>query len=98
MSGECTLLDIPCGEKARIRSLTGRDSDRSRLCALGFTPGTEVEVSRCGGGRRVRIRNTCVMLDAGIAGTIVCDHEQQKSSPEREGCCNGQCTYRHGHS
>ncbi len=98
MVSECTLLDIPCGEKARIRSLTGRDSERSRLCALGFTPGTEVEVSRCGGGRRVRIRNTCVMLDAGIAGTILCDHGQQEDSPAREGGCGGRHRYRHGHS
>lgn len=75
MSRECTLHDLPCGKKARIRSLTGRNCDRSRLCALGFTPGTEIQVSACCGGHRVRLRNSCVVLDAGMAQSILCDED-----------------------
>lgn len=75
MSRECTLHDLPIGKKARIRSLSGRTCDRSRLCALGFTPGTEVEVSSCCGGRRVRLRNSCVVLDASMAQSIMCDQD-----------------------
>lgn len=94
MTEECTLRDLPSGRRARIRSLTGRSCDRSRLCALGFTPGTEIEVSACCGGLRVRLRNSCVVLDSDLAQSIVC---VQTPQPEAAAscCCGKRGRHRH---
>jgi ferrous iron transport protein A len=84
------LLTLAEGQKARISTVTGTASERSRLCALGFTPGTEVEVSHCGGGQHVRIRNTCLVLDQGTAGSIVCRSDDAECRRRKPG------KHRHG--
>ena len=55
---ECSLDCLQSGQKARICSVDG--PNRCRLLELGFTSGTEVEVSRraaFGGPLEVRLRS-----------------------------------------
>ena len=71
----CSLYDVPAGSVVRVKALTARGSVRSRLYALGFTPGITVEVcpEACGeGGRRVRVRECSLVLDQGLAEHIEC--------------------------
>ena len=73
---ECCLREVPEGTHVRVRGLRGCGGVRSRLCALGFTPGTEITV--CGSGEngcRVQVRDTCVVLDCGSAESILCDDD-----------------------
>lgn len=64
----------PEGKAARVNSVRGCDGIRSRLCALGFTPGVSITVYEGGGsGCRVQVRDTCVVLDPDSAGNILCD-------------------------
>ena len=56
--GECSLDCLGRGQKARVASVAG--PNRCRLLELGFTSGTEVEVSRraaFGGPLEVRLRS-----------------------------------------
>ena len=47
---------------------------RSRLCALGFTPGAEILVYKGeNAGCRVQVRDTCVVLDNDSAESVLCD-------------------------
>ena len=72
--GACCPPPGEDGASVRICSLHGNDGMRSRLCSLGFTPGTEITVYAGGeNGCRVRVRGTCVALDADSAGNILCD-------------------------
>lgn len=71
----CPLNDIPAGKTVTVKSLNASGADRSRLYALGFTPGTVVEVGmEChgSGARRVRVRDCSVVLDADLGGYIDC--------------------------
>lgn len=74
MSRECTLLQLPEGAKARIRGIDGCAAARTRLCAMGFTPGTVVELCcRSDDTCRVQLRDCCVILGRDFAKTIWCD-------------------------
>lgn len=71
-----TLLDMPAGRQVRVSGLTGDCAVRSRLCALGVTPGTALEIcAECGnrGSRRVRVRNSSLVLGESLAGCIQCE-------------------------
>ena len=71
----CALCDVPAGRSVKVKSLTAKGPMRSRLYALGFTPGTIVEVcpESCGAGcRRVRVRECSLVLDQGLAEYIEC--------------------------
>ncbi len=81
MSRECKLSQLPAGTKARVRSVDGCPAARNRLCAMGFTPGVEVEVcGACGGECRVQLRDCCVILCQGFAGNIRCDVAVEQSA------------------
>ena len=74
MHNECCLRDMPEGAHARVRDVRGCARVRSRLCSLGFTPGTQITVyGRGANGCRVQVRDTCVVLDCDVAESIVCD-------------------------
>ena len=71
-----SLLDIPSGRKVRVAALTGDGASRSRLCALGLTPGTSVEICPgCArrGSRRVRVRNSSLVLGESLACCVQCE-------------------------
>lgn len=72
--GQCSLRDLPDGARARVRAFQGNPRVRSRLHALGITPGTDVLMCGRGvNGCRVQVRDTCVVLDCEVAGNIFCD-------------------------
>lgn len=86
--GQCCLREVPEGKHVRVRGLRGGGGMRSRLCALGFTPGTEVTVYGSGeNGCRVQVRDTCVVLDCGSAENILCDAES--GAETLHSLCNG---------
>ncbi len=73
----CRLCDLPDGSWAHVRELRGGRHLRSRLCALGFTPGAAIMVRGRGeAGCCVEVRDTCIVLDRESADNIVCDKEE----------------------
>ena len=77
----CCLREMPAGVRTRVRELRGCGRSRSHLCALGFTPGTEITVyGRGANGCRVRVRDTCVVLDCDSAENILCDTGLEEDS------------------
>ena len=71
----CPLSDVPAGKTVTVKSLNVPGAARSRLYALGFTPGALVEVGmECqgNGARRVRLRDCSMVLDADLGGCIDC--------------------------
>ena len=64
MSDRCSLSELESSEGASIVELQGGHSFRSRLAALGFTPGTAVRMVRnlSHGPVIVTIRDTHIVL------------------------------------
>ena len=68
---ECSLDCLGRGQKGRVRNVSG--PNRCRLLELGFTSGTEVEVSRraaFGGPLEIRLRSYRLSLRRDEAGSI----------------------------
>ena len=68
---ECSLDCLRRGQKGRVRGVSG--PNRCRLMELGFTSGTEVEVSRraaFGGPLEIRLRSYRLSLRADEAAGI----------------------------
>lgn len=66
----CTLDQVPAGRKATIRGFCGCSKARGRLCAMGLTPGTVVEVcAPCS----IKVRESCVALGTGMAALVTCE-------------------------
>ncbi|GHV53645.1 iron transporter [Deltaproteobacteria bacterium] len=67
------LRDMPDGARLLVREIHGCRKTRSRILALGLTPGTEIVVSGAAvNGCRVCVRETCIVLDPESAGNILC--------------------------
>lgn len=67
-----SLSSFPPGSRVRVESLCDCPSARGRLCALGITPGTEVEItSGCGGPVCLRARGASVTLGHGLATKVM---------------------------
>ena len=73
--GELTLGSAPRGCKLRITRLCSDRRESCRLCALGLTPGTQVQVLSCGGGGapRLLVRGCDLALDPGLARLVTCE-------------------------
>ena len=72
--GELTLGSAPRGCKLRITRLSSGPRENCRLCALGLTPGTQVQVkSCCGGLSRLLVRGCDLILDPSLARQVVCE-------------------------
>lgn len=69
----CTLRKAPTGQKFRVRSLCSCPRDRGRLCALGITPGTEIEVCSQAGACCVKVRDTSLVIGDAIAEDVLCE-------------------------
>lgn len=66
------LAAFPPGSRVRIETLCDCPKARGRLCALGITPGTVVEItSGCGGPVCLRARGACVTLGQGLASKVL---------------------------
>ncbi|MEZ0576789.1 FeoA family protein [Halodesulfovibrio aestuarii] len=79
------LNSLPAGCKARIRGFCSEPKLRGRLCALGLTPGTVVEVcSPCS----FRVKDCLLTLGDDIARKLECEpleNEQNLKSTETAG-------------
>jgi len=70
------LDQFPIGSTVRIDTLCDCPEARSRLCALGLTPGTLVRIESNGSGpKRLVVRDANLVLGAGLChkvlGTLV---------------------------
>lgn len=66
------ITDFPAGDRVRVVRLAGNNGARSRLCALGLTPGTEIELISTGGGPcRLKVRESDLVLGRGMAEKIL---------------------------
>lgn len=69
----CTLHEAPEGCRVRVRELCTCPRARGRLCALGITPGTELEICSHHGGCRVKVHDTSLVLGDMLADTVLCE-------------------------
>lgn len=66
------LPDFPPGSMVRVVQVSGNNGVRSRLCALGLTPGTEVELVASGRGPcRLKVRRCDLVLGRGMAEKVM---------------------------
>lgn len=85
------LLNMPCGSRFMVEDVSGAPAVRSKLCALGILPGTEIEVCRHGKGAGavcVRVRQSSLVLGENLARSIYC-----RAIGAQEG--HAQCRNRH---
>lgn len=88
MSSIQPLSSFPRGSRVKIMKLCNCPRARGRLCAMGLTPGTIVEVNSNGAGPcRLKVRGSDLVLGNRMAGRIfgrpAGDNEQ---SAESETC------------
>jgi ferrous iron transport protein A len=66
------LTSVPVGQSVCVSRVDGGHGLRSRLCAMGLTPGTPVEVVADGGGPMVlSVLGSRVMIGRGMAARIM---------------------------
>ncbi len=66
-----SLSSFPPGSVVRVESLCDCPRARGRLCALGITPGTVVEITAgCGGPVCLRTRGAVITLGQGLAAKV----------------------------
>lgn len=71
MSPYGPLSQFPAGTRVRIEKLCDCSRARGRLCSMGLTPGTEIEVfANCGGPCCLKVRGASLTLGHGLAGNI----------------------------
>jgi ferrous iron transport protein A len=83
------LTEYPAGTVVRVADIDGGRRARSRMLALGLTPGCPVEVLAGGpAGCRVRVRGSEVVLCCGLAGKILAVDRNSEEIPPCD-CCPG---------
>jgi ferrous iron transport protein A len=66
------LNHFPSGSKVTISSFLGGNGARSRLYAMGLTPGTTIRITSSGGGPcRMKVRDSELVLGQGLAAKIM---------------------------
>lgn len=69
------LSHFPCGSTVKVCELDSAQGERARLCALGLTPGTCVQVLDSGGGCcRVRVRGSDLVLGSQMAACVLAEN------------------------
>lgn len=86
-NGKRPLSQFPGGARVRIEGADGCRRMRGRLCSLGITPGTELEVLSGGRGGpcRVRVHDSSLVIGRGMAGKIMaspCVAEQERGGKD----------------
>lgn len=81
---EILLSSAPQGGRFRVKRHLSCMRQRRHFCALGLTPGTEIELRRreCCGACSLMVRDGCLVLDPESASSIVCEPVQLAP-----GCC-----------
>lgn len=86
MTGKA-LTDFPEGTIVRIADINGGQCARSRMLAMGMTPGCPVEVLSEGpSGCRVKVRGAEIVLCCGLASKIVAVENDAPEGPHCK-CC-----------
>ncbi|MCJ2164966.1 FeoA family protein [Pseudodesulfovibrio sp. S3] len=84
------LTQYPTGSVVRIAGIDGGQKARSRMLAMGLTPGCPVEILSGGPtGCRIRVRGSDVVLCCGLAGKILAVENASKEGPHCN-CCPGR--------
>lgn len=66
------LTSFPKGSKVTIKNYCAGQQARCRLCAMGLTPGTQVEVASGGSGPcRLKVRGADMILGQGLADKVL---------------------------
>ena len=67
------LTSVRVGRTVRVSRVDGGQGLRGRLCAMGLTPGTPVELVAAGGGGPLvlRVLGSRVMVGRGMAARIM---------------------------
>jgi len=89
MKSCCPLTDFPAGSRVRIEKLCDCPRARGRLCAMGLTPGTVVEIrSGSGGPCQLLVRGTSLSLGGGLASRVMasmaCSCQEKAGAVERQ--------------
>lgn len=72
MSSLQPLTSFPSGSRVTVQQYSGGTKARCRLCALGLTPGTQVEVRSVGPGPcRINVRGSDLILGRGLAEKVL---------------------------
>ncbi|MEA4858003.1 MAG: FeoA family protein [Solidesulfovibrio sp.] len=67
-----SLTHFPAGSRVRVETLCDCPKARGRLCAMGITPGTVVEITACCGGPVcLRARGSCFSIGHGLAEKVL---------------------------
>ncbi|ADU62217.1 MAG: ferrous iron transport protein A [Pseudodesulfovibrio sp.] len=83
------LTEYPAGTIVRVADIDGGRRARSRMLAMGLTPGCPVEILAGGpAGCRVRVRGCEVVLCCGLAGKILAVDKDSVEVPPCD-CCPG---------
>lgn len=83
------LTEFPEGTIVRVADIDGGPKARSRMLAMGMTPGCPVQVLSEGPtGCRVRVRGSEVVLCCGLAGKILAVENDSNEGPHCD-CCPG---------
>ena len=70
--GAFPLNHFPSGSKVTIASLNAGGGARSKLYAMGLTPGTSIQITASGGGPcRMKVRDCELVLGNGLASKIL---------------------------
>ncbi len=73
MAERLRLNQAPEGSLVRVRGVEPANAARGRLCALGITPGAEIEICSQGVQCRIKVRNASLALGHDLAGCIECE-------------------------
>ncbi len=91
MSVQKALNQFPAGSRIRIEKLSDCPKARGRLCALGLTPGTTVEMCSCGPGPCVlKVRGTSVCIGKGMARSVFGTDADSPASKDPLTACQEQ--------
>ncbi len=72
MTATQPLTSFPAGSRVRIENFDACSNARCRLCAMGLTPGTIVDVESGGPGPlRMRVRGASLVLGKGLASQVM---------------------------
>jgi ferrous iron transport protein A len=83
------LTEYPVGSIVRVADIHGGRKARSRMLALGMTPGCPVVILSEGPtGCRVRVRGAEIVLCCGLAGKILAVENNSNEIPHCNCCPN----------
>lgn len=74
-----TLAQVPQGARAKVIGYCCDNALRGRLCALGITPGCELDVCQACDQVRLRVKDCNLVLGGNMASGILCEPVMQSA-------------------